>query len=157
MDVRYDYELFPSRKPKFLAQTAAHVSGAAFYYQQSDVKDHPWAERVMLSANPINVFFTSSSIFVLSSFNCRRCLVFVCIRDLGAGSPSEPCWSLEVWRRVRRWCSLSLQIVCPPERDAYSCWRLLTFTGRYLALFTQGRITGTHKNTDFQENSWIIW
>lgn len=106
---------------------------------------------------PIDVFFASSPIFVLSSFNCRRCLVFVCIRDLGAGSPSEPCWSLEVCRRVRRWCSLFLRIACPPERDGYSCWRLLTFTGRYLALFTQGRITGTHKNTDFQEKSWIIW
>lgn len=49
MDVRYDYELLPSRKPKFLAQTAAHVSGAAFYYQQSDVTDQPWAGRVMPS------------------------------------------------------------------------------------------------------------
>ncbi|CAG01682.1 unnamed protein product, partial [Tetraodon nigroviridis] len=47
VDVRYDFELFPSRKPKFLAQTAAHVSGAAFYYQQSDVKDQPWAEKKM--------------------------------------------------------------------------------------------------------------
>ncbi|XP_038165018.1 cyanocobalamin reductase / alkylcobalamin dealkylase isoform X1 [Cyprinodon tularosa] len=43
VDVRYDYELLPSRKPKFLAQTAAHVSGAAFYYQQSVVTDQPWA------------------------------------------------------------------------------------------------------------------
>ncbi|XP_035990474.1 cyanocobalamin reductase / alkylcobalamin dealkylase-like, partial [Fundulus heteroclitus] len=49
VDVRYDYELLPSRKPKFLAQTAAHVSGAAFYYQQSDVTDQPWAEKVMPS------------------------------------------------------------------------------------------------------------
>lgn len=48
MDVRYDYELLPNRKPKFLAQTAAHVSGASFYYQQSDVTDHPWGEKVML-------------------------------------------------------------------------------------------------------------
>ena len=48
VDVRYDYELLPSRKPKFLAQTAAHISGAAFYYQQSDVTDQPWAEKVML-------------------------------------------------------------------------------------------------------------
>ncbi|XP_070765472.1 cyanocobalamin reductase / alkylcobalamin dealkylase [Enoplosus armatus] len=47
VDVRYDYELLPSRKPKFLAQTAAHVSGAAFYYQQSDVRDQPWAEKKM--------------------------------------------------------------------------------------------------------------
>ncbi|XP_032380998.1 cyanocobalamin reductase / alkylcobalamin dealkylase [Etheostoma spectabile] len=47
VDVSYDYELLPSRKPKFLAQTAAHVSGAAFYYQPSDVRDHPWAEKKM--------------------------------------------------------------------------------------------------------------
>ncbi|KAF7203431.1 cyanocobalamin reductase / alkylcobalamin dealkylase [Nothobranchius furzeri] len=47
VDVRYDYELLPNRKPKFLAQTAAHVSGAAFYYQQSDVKDQPWAGKKM--------------------------------------------------------------------------------------------------------------
>ncbi|KAM4547662.1 cyanocobalamin reductase / alkylcobalamin dealkylase [Odontesthes bonariensis] len=47
VDVRYDYELLPSRKPKFLAQTAAHVSGAAFYYQQSDVTEQPWAEKKM--------------------------------------------------------------------------------------------------------------
>ncbi|XP_061894798.1 cyanocobalamin reductase / alkylcobalamin dealkylase-like isoform X1 [Entelurus aequoreus] len=45
VDVRYDYELLPSRKPKFLAQTAAHVSGAAFYYQQCDVADHPWENK----------------------------------------------------------------------------------------------------------------
>uniref|UniRef100_A0A8C7WXY4 Cyanocobalamin reductase / alkylcobalamin dealkylase n=1 Tax=Oryzias sinensis TaxID=183150 RepID=A0A8C7WXY4_9TELE len=47
VDVRYDYELLPNRKPKFLAQTAAHVSGAAFYYQQSDVKDQPWGDKKM--------------------------------------------------------------------------------------------------------------
>ncbi|XP_053177628.1 cyanocobalamin reductase / alkylcobalamin dealkylase [Scomber japonicus] len=47
VDVRYDYELLPSRKPKFLAQTAAHVSGAAFYYQKSDVTDQPWGEKKM--------------------------------------------------------------------------------------------------------------
>lgn len=42
----YDHELLPSKKPKFLAQTAAHVSGAAFYYQQSDVTEHSWAKKV---------------------------------------------------------------------------------------------------------------
>ncbi|XP_069550899.1 cyanocobalamin reductase / alkylcobalamin dealkylase [Brachyistius frenatus] len=47
VDVSFDYELLPSRKPKFLAQTAAHVSGAAFYYQQSDVTDQPWAKKKM--------------------------------------------------------------------------------------------------------------
>ncbi|XP_068599537.1 cyanocobalamin reductase / alkylcobalamin dealkylase [Brachionichthys hirsutus] len=47
VDVMYDYELLPSRKPKFLAQTAAHASGAAFYYQQSDVSDQPWGKKKM--------------------------------------------------------------------------------------------------------------
>ncbi|XP_056133234.1 cyanocobalamin reductase / alkylcobalamin dealkylase [Lampris incognitus] len=47
VDVSYDYEMLPSRKPKFLAQTAAHVSGAAFYYRQSDVNDHPWGKKKM--------------------------------------------------------------------------------------------------------------
>ncbi|XP_026161021.1 cyanocobalamin reductase / alkylcobalamin dealkylase [Mastacembelus armatus] len=47
VDVRYDYEMLPSRKPKFLAQTAAHVSGAAFYYRQPDVPDQPWGDKKM--------------------------------------------------------------------------------------------------------------
>lgn len=47
VDVMYDYELLPSRKPKFLAQTAAHVSGVAFYYQQSDVPQQPWGNKKM--------------------------------------------------------------------------------------------------------------
>ncbi|KAM9385856.1 cyanocobalamin reductase / alkylcobalamin dealkylase [Pholidichthys leucotaenia] len=47
VDSMYDYELLPNRRPKFLAQTAAHVSGAAFYYQQLDVPDQPWAEKKM--------------------------------------------------------------------------------------------------------------
>ncbi|KAM8930896.1 cyanocobalamin reductase / alkylcobalamin dealkylase [Pelodytes ibericus] len=42
MDVIYDYELHPNRRPKVLMQTAAHVSGAAYYYQRKDVPDDPW-------------------------------------------------------------------------------------------------------------------
>ncbi|KAG1929528.1 cyanocobalamin reductase / alkylcobalamin dealkylase [Pimephales promelas] len=34
VDISYDYEMLPSRRPKFLAQTAAHISGAAYYYQK---------------------------------------------------------------------------------------------------------------------------
>lgn len=45
VEVSYDFEMLPSRKPKFLAQTAAHVSGAAFYYQQSDVTEPPWGNK----------------------------------------------------------------------------------------------------------------
>ena len=33
----FDYELLPNRRPKVLVQTAAHASGAAFYYQRKHV------------------------------------------------------------------------------------------------------------------------
>ncbi|CAL8254651.1 unnamed protein product [Merluccius merluccius] len=45
VEVSYDFEMLPSRKPKFLAQTAAHVAGGAYYYQQLDVADHPWGAK----------------------------------------------------------------------------------------------------------------
>ncbi|XP_026050771.1 cyanocobalamin reductase / alkylcobalamin dealkylase [Carassius auratus] len=47
VDVSYDYEMLPTRRPKFLAQTAAHVSGAAYYYQKSDIPNPPWGDRKM--------------------------------------------------------------------------------------------------------------
>lgn len=34
-----DFELYPNRKPKALMQTAAHVAGAAYYYQKADVEN----------------------------------------------------------------------------------------------------------------------
>ncbi|XP_053098340.1 cyanocobalamin reductase / alkylcobalamin dealkylase isoform X2 [Pangasianodon hypophthalmus] len=45
VDITFDYELLPNRKPKFLAQTAAHVAGAARYYQPSDIQDPPWGNK----------------------------------------------------------------------------------------------------------------
>ncbi|XP_003220310.2 cyanocobalamin reductase / alkylcobalamin dealkylase [Anolis carolinensis] len=45
VDIMYDYEMLPNRKPKFLAQTAAHISGAAYYYQRKDVEQDPWGEK----------------------------------------------------------------------------------------------------------------
>ena len=39
MTILYDYEVLPSRRPKVLVQTAAHVAGAAFYYKRCDVND----------------------------------------------------------------------------------------------------------------------
>lgn len=38
----HDFELHPNRRPKILVQTAAHVSGAAFFYQRADVHPDPW-------------------------------------------------------------------------------------------------------------------
>ncbi|XP_069498479.1 cyanocobalamin reductase / alkylcobalamin dealkylase [Ambystoma mexicanum] len=45
LDVIYDYEMLPNRRPRILAQTAAHVSGAAYYYQRKDVQKDPWGEK----------------------------------------------------------------------------------------------------------------
>ncbi|XP_006899053.1 PREDICTED: methylmalonic aciduria and homocystinuria type C protein [Elephantulus edwardii] len=42
MQVIADYEVHPNRRPKILAQTAAHVAGAAYYYQRQDVEADPW-------------------------------------------------------------------------------------------------------------------
>uniref|UniRef100_A0A8C5Q235 Cyanocobalamin reductase / alkylcobalamin dealkylase n=1 Tax=Leptobrachium leishanense TaxID=445787 RepID=A0A8C5Q235_9ANUR len=47
IDVIYDYELHPNRRPKALMQTAAHVSGATYYYQRSDVLQDPWGDKKM--------------------------------------------------------------------------------------------------------------
>lgn len=42
MEIIFDYEVLPSRRPKILVQTAGHVSGAAFYYRRENVKQDPW-------------------------------------------------------------------------------------------------------------------
>ncbi|XP_072505347.1 cyanocobalamin reductase / alkylcobalamin dealkylase isoform X1 [Notamacropus eugenii] len=40
-----DYDMHPNRRPKILAQTAAHVAGAAYYYQRQDVESDPWGDK----------------------------------------------------------------------------------------------------------------
>ncbi|KAK6484380.1 methylmalonic aciduria and homocystinuria type C protein-like protein isoform X1 [Huso huso] len=47
VEVSYDYEMLPSRRPRFLAQTAAHVAGAAYYYQRKDITADPWGNKKM--------------------------------------------------------------------------------------------------------------
>ena len=42
IEVIHDFEILPSKRPKILAQTAAHIAGAARYYQRSDVRNDPW-------------------------------------------------------------------------------------------------------------------
>lgn len=38
----HDFEVHHNRKPRILVQTAGHISGAAYYYQRSDVSNDPW-------------------------------------------------------------------------------------------------------------------
>lgn len=43
VEIIHDFEMVPgTRRPKVLVQTGAHISGAAYYYQQSDVEDPTW-------------------------------------------------------------------------------------------------------------------
>lgn len=74
----FDYEMLPSRKPKFLAQTAAHVAGAAYYYQRKDVKCDPWGKKVRqkhslgrtTELQPLNCRMIVCSLITSSS--CRK-------------------------------------------------------------------------------------
>ncbi|XP_030627996.1 cyanocobalamin reductase / alkylcobalamin dealkylase [Chanos chanos] len=47
VEISFDYEILPNRRPKFLAQTAAHVAGAAYYYKASDIPNPPWGDKKM--------------------------------------------------------------------------------------------------------------
>ena len=43
-----DFELHPNRRPKVLVQTAAHIAGAAYYYQRNSVRKDPWDENTKI-------------------------------------------------------------------------------------------------------------
>lgn len=73
--MRYDYELFPSRKPKFLAQTAAHVSGAAYYYQQSDVRDQHSPAKVISIHGESKCSWTKSLTVILTAQFLQSCTI----------------------------------------------------------------------------------
>lgn len=46
----HDFEMLPSRRPKVLVQTAAHVASGAFYYQRSSVSEDkdPWDQKTKI-------------------------------------------------------------------------------------------------------------
>lgn len=50
IEVIHDFEMLPSRRPKVLVQTAAHVGGAAYYYQRNSVSEEkdPWGEKTKI-------------------------------------------------------------------------------------------------------------
>ncbi|XP_074401987.1 cyanocobalamin reductase / alkylcobalamin dealkylase isoform X3 [Zonotrichia albicollis] len=122
VDIMFDYELLPSRKPKFLAQTAAHVAGAAYYYQRKDVKLDPWGKK--LSKRRLGEREASDGYFELLAlithkvrqpgffffFCSRRSLAFVSIPSTVAGLLSGLCWSSQL-SRCRSWSSPRLWTV----------------------------------------------
>lgn len=44
----HDFEMLPSRRPKVLVQTAAHVGGGAYYYQRNSVSKDPWDKKTKI-------------------------------------------------------------------------------------------------------------
>lgn len=96
MDVIFDYEILPSRKPKFLAQTAAHVAGAAYYYQRKDVKLDPWEKKVrqkhslgrttkLQSVNPTTIVYS----LVLPIGEYKVHITYRCIKCFGQESEAS--------------------------------------------------------------------
>lgn len=39
VEIIQDFEILPNKRPRILVQTAAHVAGAAYYYQKNDVEN----------------------------------------------------------------------------------------------------------------------
>lgn len=50
IEVIHDFEILPSRRPKVLVQTAAHVAGGACYYQRNSVSKEkdPWDQKTKI-------------------------------------------------------------------------------------------------------------
>ncbi|XP_061488792.1 cyanocobalamin reductase / alkylcobalamin dealkylase isoform X2 [Rhineura floridana] len=79
VDIMYDYEMLPNRKPKFLAQTAVHVAGAAYYYQRKDVQQDPWGEKNVLERTWV-------------AEGIRRVFSSICWRDRNAAIVQNSLW-----------------------------------------------------------------
>ncbi|KAH0519607.1 Methylmalonic aciduria and homocystinuria type C protein-like protein [Microtus ochrogaster] len=62
-----DYEVHANWRPKILAQTVAHVAGAAYYYQRQDVDADPWGTK------PYCVPTRAGRITLLEGFNFHWC------------------------------------------------------------------------------------
>ena len=68
----YDYELLPNRRPKVLVQTAAHISGAAFYYQQKHLQaDYQGKKLFGVCVHPqYGGWFAIRSVVVFTKLQC---------------------------------------------------------------------------------------
>lgn len=42
IDVIFDYELWPTRRPKIIMQTVGHISGATHFYSRQQLKNDPF-------------------------------------------------------------------------------------------------------------------
>ena len=67
----FDYELLPNRRPKVLVQTAAHVSGAAFYYQQKHLQASQGKKLFGVCIHPLyGGWFAIRSVVVFTKLQC---------------------------------------------------------------------------------------
>lgn len=77
IEIIHDYELTPTRRPKILMQTAGHVSGAARFYQRSDLEDEdPWKKDKKIfgvSIHPIyGGWFAFRAVIIMKNHICEN-------------------------------------------------------------------------------------
>ncbi|XP_023218050.1 methylmalonic aciduria and homocystinuria type C protein homolog [Centruroides sculpturatus] len=74
IDIKYDFELHMGRRPKVLMQTAAHVSGAAYYYRRDDLQEDPWGSNKKIFGVCIHPkyggWFALRGVAIFEKFTC---------------------------------------------------------------------------------------
>ena len=69
----HDYEVHPNRRPKILVQTAGHVSAAAYYYRQEELKKQPSGQKLYgVSIHPkYGGWFAFRGILIFENVACQ--------------------------------------------------------------------------------------
>ncbi|MCL4168328.1 UNVERIFIED_CONTAM: hypothetical protein GTU68_041923 [Idotea baltica] len=75
LQIIHDFELTPLRRPKILMQTAGHISGAARFYQRSDVGDEDaWGEKKIFGVSIHHSYggwFAFRAVIILNDVLCK--------------------------------------------------------------------------------------
>ncbi|KAH3775661.1 cyanocobalamin reductase / alkylcobalamin dealkylase-like [Dreissena polymorpha] len=77
MDIEaiHDFEMLPNHRPRVLVQTAGHVSGAAYFYQQKDVHPNPWGDKKLfgVSIHPkYGGWFALRGVLIFKNVQCAE-------------------------------------------------------------------------------------
>lgn len=65
IDIIYDYETIGDRQCRIIMQVAAHVSGAAYYYQRKHITNDPWDEKKASQLSYQNLYDWYKNFFFL--------------------------------------------------------------------------------------------
>ena len=65
IDLLFDYDLWPSRRPKVIMQTVGHVSGAAHFYSRQQLQNDPFPkDQVMIDSRMCLISITTSILMI---------------------------------------------------------------------------------------------